>query len=382
MTAQTSIIETGVDKLVKLVRERGRISVSEATKLINVGSSVIMEWAEFLEEEGIISIEYTLTQPFLVERKLTKEQVKEKAKEFESKRDVFVSKAETSLTFLNEQIEYLKKVKEEFDGLNKKFSEEMNVIRKDIEEIEKYEQLRNKINDELAQQKKDSREKMGRKVQQLESEQKKLQSILKGIKEEEEEIEREKKDTKSIDESEKKAHRKIDELKSLINSIEKKIEHEDSSVKISANRLDRLKDVIINVKNEIIKEKTSVDSLIKESKKHDETIKQMQKEIVKKIQKNESKMSNARVLSKSIKSAFGRKKELAELFESINKNSEELREELIILVKKAKAFELSSNSKDIGKDIAGLESKFDEVHKKRTAIGDMYKKLTHLIKSK
>ena len=64
------MIETGVDKLVKLVKQSGKISVAEAAKILGLSNTIITEWADFLEEEGIISIEYNLTQPFLVERKL------------------------------------------------------------------------------------------------------------------------------------------------------------------------------------------------------------------------------------------------------------------------------------------------------------------------
>ena len=75
MELGSGIIETGVDKLVNIVRERGRIALADAAKELGVSTTVIQEWVEFLEEEGIISVEYKLTKPFLVERKLTKKEV-------------------------------------------------------------------------------------------------------------------------------------------------------------------------------------------------------------------------------------------------------------------------------------------------------------------
>src|SRR3989338_5754464 len=103
MDLQGSVIETGVDKLVNLVKQRGRIALADAAIELGVSTTVIQEWVDFLEEEGIISVEYKLTKPFLVERKLTKKEVDEKAKEFSNKKDVFVRKAEVSLSFLKKE---------------------------------------------------------------------------------------------------------------------------------------------------------------------------------------------------------------------------------------------------------------------------------------
>ena len=75
MEIASSLIETGVDKLVNLVKERGRIALADAAKELGVSATVIQEWVDFLEEEGIISVEYKMTKPYLVERKLTKKEV-------------------------------------------------------------------------------------------------------------------------------------------------------------------------------------------------------------------------------------------------------------------------------------------------------------------
>ena len=90
MAVINSIIETGVDRLVKLVKERGKIAIKDAAKQLGVGSTVIEEWVDFLEDEGIISVEHSLTKSYLVGRKLSKKEVAVKAKEFSGKKDVFV----------------------------------------------------------------------------------------------------------------------------------------------------------------------------------------------------------------------------------------------------------------------------------------------------
>ena len=112
---ESRVIETGVDKLVNLVKQRGRIALSDSAKELGVSSSVIQEWVDFLEEEGILGVEYKLTKPFLVEKKLSKKEVEVKEKEFAIKKDNFVKKAEFSLEFLEKQAEDLENVKDEFN---------------------------------------------------------------------------------------------------------------------------------------------------------------------------------------------------------------------------------------------------------------------------
>ena len=65
--AEDSVIETGVDKLLKLIERKTKLTIEEAAKTLGVSTNVIQEWADFLEEEGIVSIEYTLTHTYLVD---------------------------------------------------------------------------------------------------------------------------------------------------------------------------------------------------------------------------------------------------------------------------------------------------------------------------
>ena len=66
-------ITTAVDSLVKLVKERRRISVEEVSKILKIPENIINEWANFLEEEKIIQIEYKFTTPYLLDKKQTAE---------------------------------------------------------------------------------------------------------------------------------------------------------------------------------------------------------------------------------------------------------------------------------------------------------------------
>jgi len=142
MGTETSIIETGVDRLVELVNSRGKISAEEVEKELSVSHTVIMEWADFLEEESIISIEYKFTKPFLVSRKLGKKDVQEKIIEFSGKKEVFIRKAEGSLSFLGKEATKLNIIKEEFDKIKKDLGFDISSVKNELLDLEKYEKLK------------------------------------------------------------------------------------------------------------------------------------------------------------------------------------------------------------------------------------------------
>jgi len=65
MTEKGSI-STDIDHLVKLVHEKKRVEVREAAKLLGVAPQEVERWANLLEEEKALQIEYSMTNMFLV----------------------------------------------------------------------------------------------------------------------------------------------------------------------------------------------------------------------------------------------------------------------------------------------------------------------------
>jgi len=66
MALDDFLLSTGVDNLIRLVKERGRVDTASASKELGIPQKAVEEWAHVLEEEGIVSIEYKLTRVFLV----------------------------------------------------------------------------------------------------------------------------------------------------------------------------------------------------------------------------------------------------------------------------------------------------------------------------
>ncbi len=66
MVPDEGIVTTDVDALIRVVQQKKEVSVPDVARELNVPEATIEAWATFLEEEGIISIKYKFTKPFLV----------------------------------------------------------------------------------------------------------------------------------------------------------------------------------------------------------------------------------------------------------------------------------------------------------------------------
>lgn len=63
--AKNEVVETGVDNLIRLLKEKGKISIPQASDELKVPQKTIESWVDFLVEEHKIGIEYKFTTPFI-----------------------------------------------------------------------------------------------------------------------------------------------------------------------------------------------------------------------------------------------------------------------------------------------------------------------------
>lgn len=380
MGLMNSVIETGVDKLVNLINAKGKIASYDAARDLGVSSIVIMEWADFLEEEGIINIEYKFTKPFLVARKLGKKDMQEKAKEFSGKKDVFVRKAEVSVIFLDKEAEKLKKIKDEFDKIKKELGFDIGSIKGELEELEKYEQLKINLDKQIESQKTNAMDKIEEMTRQVSREKKKYQYILSEIKKEEHDLDDEKNEAHSLEESERIIKSRLNSLKVIIGQVEARVNQEEENVQISERHIQKLDIMAKTMRIRVEKEKGAIEPLIAESKEQAKKIKELQDKVIKKITEKEKKLKGAKKASKKIKALFKKKMGVMSLIEKMNKDRNALQKELIALIKKAKSFELSSKSANIGDQITNIEKKFKEVDTKKKLFEKELKQLSSFFK--
>jgi hypothetical protein len=67
-SAKMAEIQTGVDRLIKLVKERKIISMEDAARTLSMDKRMVKNLAEILEDENIVAIKYHLASEVIVDR--------------------------------------------------------------------------------------------------------------------------------------------------------------------------------------------------------------------------------------------------------------------------------------------------------------------------
>src|SRR3990167_3350987 len=129
------LITTGVDALVRLIKEKNTIELSVAAHLLNIDSVTIEDWAHTLEEEGIIKIEYHLTKVYLAWVQPSAEEIeKEKISITKGKQEVM-----QEIAILREKIvpqgKEIRDLKTEFSEVYKKLKPDMERLGKSFNDL-------------------------------------------------------------------------------------------------------------------------------------------------------------------------------------------------------------------------------------------------------
>jgi len=317
----------------------------------------------------------------LVARKLTKREVESKAKEFEERKDIFIRKAEGTISSLEREAKNIKNVKSEFDNLRKELGFDFSEVKKELDDLHRFGQLKVNLDKKVQERKILARDNINELSQRISKEHEKYRHLLNEIKDEEEELNKEKEDILSMEESEKLLKKRLDKIELTINRLGQKIGAEDEIIRNSEVHIDKLKNLTGQIRIRAEKEKNMIEPLIEKSRKHEENMLKLQDKIIQKISQKEEKLEKVKIVSSKFKKFFGNKMKVLNLIDKLNQDRDVLENELISLVNKAKSFQLTSKSVEIGKRMLDLERKFGEVDKKKKIFEEEYKKLEKHLKT-
>lgn len=359
-----SIIETGVDRLIGLVKKKGKISFQDASEELGVGINLVEEWADFLDEEGLVSIQYKLTTPYIVERNLTKKETLAKAEEFYEKKDTFINRAEAMLSIIDREAKELQDIKASSEQIRKSMGLDFTKVKSELEELEKYEALKEQLHKKIQEKEQEFKEKMAELTNQILNEQRKYEDLLKSVQEEETKIEREKLDVQSIEEKEGLLFIKLKEFEDMIKNLRGNIKDEYREIVYSEKHAKDLKKFVGSIKSDIELQKSKIFQLLSEREKKEKKIIQLQEEISKKIYDKAENITTAKKASRAFREFFEKRLQITSMVDKLNKEREELRNELNEMIRKARIFKLSAKS-DLSKEIQEIEGKFNEIDKNK-----------------
>jgi len=378
-------IKTGVDKLVELVSEQKKVSVDDAAKKLGVGKEVVQEWAEFLEEEGLVTIEYSLSKTWITEKKITKEDVLSGAKEISSSKDALARKIDVAISSLQDETTGFETIRKEFINIQSHIKDEIGVVKKQLVELERYESLRKNLDKDIGKQKddyegfvKDAQEKLKLESQKYEE--------LKGV------IEKERKNLEQYGQ-------KLDELRKLrsdyertlgslkeslknidnvMNDYRKKFEDSDNTIAIYKKALDKLNEELSEKKGSLLTKK-----LVELKANEDRLFKnqlEIENEIKSGISSFQSYSSVGDKVHKSFDGYFTKNIATEKLIAEIENDKTDLSKDLESLKQKVLTFTLMTTNSTIKSQLKELSYKLDDYEHKKLSIRYKIEKLVGMIK--
>lgn len=134
------LIETQVDKLIKLVRRRGKLTVSQAAVALGVEERKIEEWVGILEEHGFVELRYpAIGEPEIILKEIPPEKVIERGEEFEKRKEKIEEKAEKYEKKIGEVEEKVEVSDKEFLELKEELQNKLKFVERDFKRLKQVE---------------------------------------------------------------------------------------------------------------------------------------------------------------------------------------------------------------------------------------------------
>jgi len=131
-----NVIETSIDELIQVLKEKGKMGVSEAADFLNATQKQIEPWLNVLEENGIIEIKYpVIGEPKIVLKSTAPEKIDIKKLEIKPKvetkpEEEFKKESEERILVEKPKIRERMEIKPEVKG------EDVKVVTEKVEKLE------------------------------------------------------------------------------------------------------------------------------------------------------------------------------------------------------------------------------------------------------
>lgn len=366
-------IETGVDKLIRLIEEKKKITVTAAAKQLGVSSVLVQEWADFLEEDKLISIEYSLSKVWLMQRKLSEKEIEKRTKDYTRKKDVFIRKVETTLKSLENETQGFEKMKTEFENLRKQIGGEIDFVKKELDELKHYENLKQNIDKDIELQKKEYQKMITKSQAQIRTEEMHYKNLIAQVETEKKKVNKEKNRIKSLEQRESELESQLKEMKSLIYEIKKEIKTENKSLAVSKSNMEKLEQYVEQVGTKVkVKKHKSIIPLLKMSEEHKSKVINLQNDILEKLKEKKKSIKEIsgqqKKVYKNLDTFFKKKAKTDTLFHQIDKDRLSLDHEYEALITKAEGFKAITRDANAQKHLQELEESFKKIDQNKSKL--------------
>ncbi|HYD03271.1 MAG TPA: hypothetical protein VEC16_03135 [Alphaproteobacteria bacterium] len=378
-------IKTGADKLIELVSERKKISIEDAAKSLGVGKTVVQEWAEFLEEEGIISLEYSLSKTWITEKKITKEDIVRSANEVYSEKDALARKIDVAITTLQKDTSGFEDIKKEFENIQKNIKNEIELVKRQLSDLEKFDNLRKNLDKDITKQKSEYQDFVSQAQEKIKAESQKYDELRSIIEKERKNIDQSIQKIEDLKKLKTEYERTISSLRDSLKNIDNTLADQKKKFDTSSKNLQNYRESIDDLDKEISQKKnTLLNKKLEELKTIQDKLLKNQSGIETDLKQKMSSMKNYAGLNGKLGAAFSgaiaKNISTEKLIAEIENDKTSLAKDLEALKTKVEKFTLISSHSNMKTGFKDLENTLKELEKKKGGIRAKIERLVSMIK--
>ena len=356
-------IQTGVDRLVALVKEKQKISIDDAAKTLVVSKTIVQEWADFLEEEGIIEIKYSFARTYLVDRKLTKVETDQKEKQFTQQRETFVAKVDQTIQSVDHEMKGFEEFRREFESLKKGLSGSLDILHTEIGALHALEHTKIKATSSLTKERDTLKKREIEAHQSLTKEYTRYHEILRAFTKQEKTLSEHKKHVKAILNGESTAKTTIGMYIAQAARLSTQVDQENKALRGGAKKLKQLEGLAHTMHKKLaLLERKKLLPLEREKERITQKARVLEEKILAKarVERAHAKKPHGTSVRarRSIEELFKRKKSIEHLLEAIERDKHALLDELNELEARAEAFRVNKTAvrlEELRKKLAHIE---------------------------
>jgi chromosome segregation ATPase len=378
-------IKTGVDKLVELVSATKKVALDDAAKKLGVGKEVIQEWAEFLEEEGLVTLEYSFSKTWITEKKITKEDVLGSAKEVSSEKEALARKIDVAISALQDETSGFEDIRKEFATIQSHIKEEINVVKTQLTQLERYDSLRKNLDKDVSKQRETYQSFVVEAQEKLKLESEKYDELKTVIDKEKKNLEQYSQKIEELKKLRNDYDRTLNSLKESLKNIDAVMNDYKHRFDDSTRTIDNYKKALDNITSDISEKKGSLltKKIVELKANEDRLLKNqlaIEEEIKSKVGVIKSYSGLGDKVHKSFDGFFSKNISTEKLISEIENDKTDLTKDLEALKKKVLAFTLMTANSSIKSELKELGHSLESYERKKLSIKYKIEKLLGMIK--
>jgi chromosome segregation ATPase len=379
-------IQTGVDKLVELISSEKKINIDDASKKLGVSSQVIQEWGEFLEKEGLITIEFSLSKVWLCEKKLSKKEIISAAKEISSEKDAFLRKIDSALKTLQKDTAGFEEIKDQFTKIQSNVKDKINIVEQELNELEKYTNFKQNIDKEIEKQKQEYNKQLSEIVKNVQKTKNEYSALNESMALELKEIAAAHEKVLALQRTQATLITTVNSAKDSLKHLEKEIGQEEESISGRLKRIDELKSKAESIQKMLTNNNAPLINKVVDqiNKDRDKILKEQDDLLDKAKAKTKELQDYSDLIDKirgSFKGFFAKKIKTEQMIIKIEQEKTELEKSLQKLEEKAKTLDLMNSSKELKSQISSISQALKDYEQGKSSLIRKVNDLIDFIKS-